>query len=257
MAGGLLLDTNYISKWQRGEAEPPEHNALFASTAALQELYNMQVTNSWEHRYVPHAAAFHDNPSSLNNFRRTPFRFKVSFPAELAEFGYADRYEQGHVDVREIHSRRRMKEFRTLTVAALGSRSSRIVCAHYEFVLRQSIEPILVDEVIAQAAVLLLQDLLAKGINLKADRRNTFNDMLILATALALNLELRTDDKLLFRTAVDHGMEPVSESDGFTTLTPDTEPQEEPAPPSREESKNYINAPWRDQRPGDSKLRAF
>ncbi|MFF5032229.1 type II toxin-antitoxin system VapC family toxin [Nocardia salmonicida] len=265
MSDALLLDTNFISQWQRGVVSAPAAETLLVSTATLQELYNMQSPDSWKYRYAP--PPFKDGPphfrfqvglapflkEHVGRIRRgqawLPSRdsFLVNFPSELSGYGFTDQREQAHNLVAQLHTWP-AKPFLKVVVSTIFDKAiARIVGDHYEFVVSARIEPIPASPAIAEKAVILLSELVSSGINVKANPRNTFNDMLILATALIYDLELRTNDKLLFRMALKSGMKRTDRSDGFVTLSP-VEFDTNKRPP--EESKGYVNAPWRATRIG-------
>lgn len=273
MTHGLLLDTNFISQWQRQLVSAPESENLFASTATLQELYNMQEPNSWRYRYALPRQPTHQHFQTADpNFSRylkehadlirkgkawlpSQDQFLVHFPAYLAEYGFVDQREQAHNLVAELSNWPAQSLLKTVASIALGKPAAHHVCNHYQFVVESGIKPIPASSTIAEYAVELLDKLIRSGVNVKANPRNTFNDMIILATALSYDLELRTGDKLLFRAALRFGMSRVKNSEGFATLTPVHQESDRRTP---EESKGYINAPWRTGRAGiDGIYRTF
>ena len=260
MPDGLLLDTNFISQWQRGIVSAPDSTNLLASTTTLQEIYNMQDPGSWGYRYVPPYRLAFDSTEEFEQ-KLMPYlkshtsrirkgqawlpskdSFLVNYPSHLAHYGFIGQREQAHNLVAGIHEWPAKPFLKFVGSIVLGKPAARRVCSHYDFVLETEIKAVPASPAIAEKAVQLLDDLVASGVNVKANPRNTFNDMIILATALTNSVELRTDDKLLLRTALKSGMRRVDKSDGFVTLAPSTSNIDRRAPA---ESKGYINAPWR------------
>ncbi|MGW4123987.1 hypothetical protein [Nocardia sp. NPDC004711] len=92
----------------------------------------------------------------------------------------------------------------------------------------------------------LLREVLGACTNLERHRRNSFNDMLILATALRWGLEFNTDDRLLLELALRAEMIQTSCPSG---RQPETSVHTTGKSCSLE-SKRYINSRWRTRRPG-------
>ncbi|MFE3280109.1 hypothetical protein [Nocardia sp. NPDC059239] len=72
-------------------------------------------------------------------------------------------------------------------------------------------------------------------------RRNSFNDLLILATALRWGLAFKTDDRLLLELALRAGMIQTSYTSGVASLRP---PVDTTGTSGSLESPRYINSRW-------------
>ncbi|WP_040801928.1 hypothetical protein [Nocardia higoensis] len=261
ISNGILLDTNYLSKWQQGGIDRPGQDKLAVSTTALQELYGMQATTGWGYRYLlprmsgARRAARVSSPADLERHRsriqqgvawkNTTDRLVVDFPVELSRYGFVTTYEKSHHALAELQTAGATDILHTVATWAVGRDIGRIVEERSEFVARAGIEPIPLTERDIDTAVALLRDFLATGNNLKRHRRNSFNDLLILATALRRGMGLATDDRLLLELALRAGLTETDEVEGFTTLAPAV--RYDP-PRGSGESKRYVNAAWRSRR---------
>ncbi|MER8817208.1 hypothetical protein NKJ36_24980 [Mesorhizobium sp. M0142] len=80
--------------------------------------------------------------------------------------------------------------------------------------------------------------------NVKANFRNSVNDMMILATAIALSERLLTDENLLTRFAAAQREAPLRELDeGVIEIDFERHPGQ--AQPPRPRARGYINRGWR------------
>jgi len=260
-SNGILLDTNYLSRWQQGGIDQPAAGRLAVSTTALQELYGMQASTGWGYRYLlprvtgSRRAARVPSPADLERdrariqqgaaWRDSTDRLVVDFPVELAGYGFVTTYEKSHHALAELQIAGATDILHTVATWAVGRDMGRIVEERSEFVARAGIEPIPLTERDIDTAVDLLREFLAAGNNLKRHRRNSFNDLLILATALRRGMGLATDDRLLLELALRAGLTETDEVAGFTTLAPAVR-YDPPRPHA--ESKRYVNATWRSRR---------
>lgn len=217
----------------------------------------MQSSDGWNYRYLPVRRRILGMPLQHGPHRpgRRRFlagkndRFVVSFPAGLAEYGFSNEFEQGHRAVSLIHTDP-TKAVLAPNPDELSKLSARHVIEHYDFVLARKIKPVVVDEEIARRAIVYLRDFIESGNNVKSRPRNTFNDMLILATASFYKLHLRTEDRLLDKLYDKHGLKVTDRSDGFVTLTP-SELEANEVPIVKERPLRYLNSQWRSKRSGN------
>ncbi|MGW4482015.1 hypothetical protein [Rhodococcus triatomae] len=255
----LLVDTNYISAWREGSVDPPDASVVYTSTTTLQELYNMQTGNGWEYRYqVPLGLAFGavDDIADIRRFVRAhrgrfgtsritrgnlPYAFTVRLPVDLAFHDEEYVTEFCHPHLVRLQKSGGTDSIRVLATEALGRSRAKPVVDSFIFVAEQNIEPIAADEKTGETAVILLRLMKRMGINYKKNPRNTFNDLLILATAIDYGLDLRTNDKVLMRLAESHGRSVTAPSGDFATLAA---PSEAPKK-STNEIGGYVNSQWR------------
>ncbi|MFJ2664146.1 hypothetical protein ACIO14_07345 [Nocardia fluminea] len=266
MPGRLLLDTNYISMWQRQRVEPPVDDELFVSSTTLQELYNMQNLDDWGYQYLPikHSRHFEElfsAPRYIKMKRRnhkwrrrllagSDDRFIVSFPVDMQDYGFFDHIQQGHKVTALIHNEPHKASLAPDSYV-LSKGNIRHVVDHFDFVTENQMKALVVDERIGVRAVEYLGAFLELGYKPKGNPRNTFNDLLILATAAINETGLRTEDKLLDRLYETLGLKVHDRSDGFVTVALE-EPEIETAS-IKDDVPRYINSQWRSQSPGDAK----
>lgn len=261
--GGLLLDTNYVSAWREGTTEPPSATAdIYVSTATLQELYNMQSGEGWAYRYlIPTSFAF-GHTGLLMRYRtyaRTHSKLRnqilggnssvglaVHLPVELGFHDEEYVRERGHPHLVQLHRLGSVDPIRELAREALGKATAKHVIANYKFITNHRIEPLAVDAVTVDTAISLLRLMKKLGINYKKNPRNTFNDLLILATAFEYGLSLRTNDKVLKRLALENGRSSIQPKLDFSTMAP---PTPEPVQHKANEINGYVNGRWRELPP--------
>ena len=259
---GVLLDTNFISAWRAGRVTPPTAvGPLYISTTALQELYNMQGREGWEYAYtVPmttmqkaplpllaaqaaHFRAFlrrHPSDHITRRMKRWTDSFSITLPVYFAAQVHVS--ELCHSTLARIHKKNAAYIIRETAQLTVGKNIAELAMDNYYFLVEQQVQPIPADDTIGELAVRLLKDFLASGTTAKGKPRNTFNDLMILATALNYGLDLLTDDKLLKRLAVDHGMRVSVESMGFFNLT---EQPDNASTTPKNEIGGYVNSQWR------------
>ncbi|MET8429815.1 hypothetical protein [Nocardia sp. NPDC004860] len=129
---------------------------------------------------------------------------------------------------------------------AIDRNIGRIVGVRARFLSDVEVAPLPLTMSEITIAVDLLQEVLRARINLEQHRRNSFNDLLILATALRWGLRLKTGDRLLLELALRAGMIQTDDASGVASLIP---PAATAGTPPSYESKRYINSRWRARRP--------
>ncbi|MFE3229530.1 hypothetical protein [Nocardia sp. NPDC059228] len=262
MVDGVLLDTNFLSLWHSGSCEAPEPGAYYASTTTLQELYSMQAPQGWGYRYLlPSLARDHlwglpDVNHLVELYRgrilkgqagmaRTD-KLLINFPASLAGHGFAAYLEKSHQAVANVQNARAFGLIEGMASVAIDRNIGRIVGVRARFLSDVEVAPLPLTMSEITIAVDLLQEVLRARINLKQHRRNSFNDLLILATALRWGLRLKTGDRLLLELALRAGMIQTDDASGVASLIP---PAATAGTPPSYESKRYINSRWRARRP--------
>ncbi|MEV0104456.1 hypothetical protein, partial [Nocardia sp. NPDC050789] len=232
-----------------------------ASTTTLQELYSMQSLQGWGYRYLlptlarQHLGGLSDAEHLVEVHRahvlegragrtRTD-KLLINFPARLASHGFAAYVEKSHQALANAQNARAFGLIEAVASVAIDRSIGRVVGVRARFLGDAEVAPLPLTMSEVAIAVDLLQEVLRAGVNLKRNRRNSFNDLLILATALRWGLRLRTGDRLLLELAVRAGMIPTDDADGVVSLMP---PDAIAGAPDSPESKRYINTRWRARR---------
>ena len=166
--------------------------------------------------------------------------FVVTLPVDFAAQVYVS--ELCHSTLALVHKKNAAHVLRETAQFMVGRDIAGLAMDNYYFLVEQQVQPIPADDTIGELAVRLLKDFLSSGTTAKGKPRNTFNDLMILATALNYGLDLLTDDKLLKRLAVDHGMRVSVESMGFFNLT---EQPDNASTTPKNEIGGYVNSQWR------------
>lgn len=257
---GLLVDTNFVSAWREARIEPPScETTVYVSTATLQELYNMQSGEGWGYRYLIPPFVYYgpgftvryreyirtrrarrENIGVLRGDSSVGFALRLPDDASFHDEEYV--MECCHAQLVRLHKSGNSEPIEELARQALGRNISKCVKANFEFITEQRMEPILVDERIADLAVSLLRSMRNLAINYKARPRNTFNDLLILATALDYGLDLRTNDKVLKRISAENGLSVLHPREEFSLVTSPTPSR---PPKNSRELNGYVNGQWR------------
>ncbi|WP_275464854.1 hypothetical protein [Streptomyces noursei] len=234
------------------QVEKSISNSFITSTVA-QEFLRVRNTETGDARYFTPAThkfsplaieaylagrkLFLDRPSDRPLFKGLTdtliMDFNNEFPSVL---------EYGHIGIADLLNTG-MQGIFSESVNHLPKRERKDLVRKFRFLVDQGVKCIPVGQAHIPLAFDLIKRLIGRGSNLKADFRNSLNDMLILGAAIANNADLWTKDKPLAQFIEEEGLSQVkSRRDHYEITFNATE--NEPSRASRE-SKGYINTGWR------------
>jgi len=129
------------------------------------------------------------------------------------------------------------------SIRSLEKGQQRNIRENFNFLLANEIHCVSLTPAIVEDAYQLLWDFRNSGHNLKAAFRNSWNDILILATARSRGGHLMSDDSELNRFAAS-SLQDLGGVNGLVEITLDAPAKRTPRKQSRE-SKGYTNRGWR------------
>ncbi|MFE0642802.1 hypothetical protein ACFW2Y_14485 [Streptomyces sp. NPDC058877] len=149
--------------------------------------------------------------------------------------------EYGHIMMGWL-IRNQREDIYARRVSHLPRQEQRALRKSFAFILEQDIRCVSLDSKKAQKGVdLLFAYSRTEGSNLKGDFRNSFNDMLILGTAMDLGYDLVTEDRELWKFS--RRMLPITcELDG--QLVRLKTQREQGGRQHSQESRGYVNRSW-------------
>lgn len=252
----LLLDTNLLSHDWVKEHAASLPGPLFTSSVSAQELLGMQKPDSEvAYRYALPAL----NERMHGPSRVMPPELLVRWISEHARkqpvSKQADRLvvprsrlqpeslQLGHAAVAVAHQGGYDGLLRAYASRGLHRRMLKPVLGKWEFLRREIVGLIPLDDEIAAKGAALADLFVDAKFHVKGTKRNTMNDMLVAATSCITGLPLATDDAQLGRFYRTLGWS-AQEHGSVIVLTPsplDLAPAEHRVP--RAESRGFINRP--------------
>lgn len=248
----VILDTQVVSFAKKGILPLPSGFSITSTVA--QEFLRVREKSTGGARYFtpppqglsPDGRANYlagrsihggDRPSNRPLFKKVTDKVVMDFNNE-----YPSVVEYGHLGISHlINTANRGIYIESITHLPKHERKNLI--ENFEFLADHRAECIPVDSDCVSIAFFWLREMVSTGMNLKADFRNSLNDMLILATARSKRLNLWTMDELLAQFAREHDVSEVASQGDFYELAF----SDVPGPERREsrESKGYRNTGWR------------
>lgn len=236
----MFLDTQIISNTKKGKFTESIRGAYISSIVASELLLVYSEKRTSARYYVPIVNSVHgfmhsvrrDHPPPKRCTDQIIFDFANDFEP-LIEFGsYAVSKLVNEGDFRLLRS----------SIAGLDSKFQRIIREDFEFLIDNSITCYPVRASAIRIAHRLLASFQSSGEVFRGAFRNTWNDLLILATAWDHNATLRSKDSQLNRLAGSQfGLMVEIHEGGLLIRFPATNPAEDS---KSQESKEYINRGW-------------
>lgn len=240
----FLIDTQLLSSAWSADRPLADH---YISSVIAKEFLEMYQSESprLDKYYVPvltHSAysEFGISVGSKEFRERNPSRnrcdkFSVSFASDRPEI-----IEYGSKAIALTINQGRFQAYRWATQHLSKAMRQRIR-SRFDYIVKNRIvcSPLIAP--VVHIALELLWDF-SQAHNVKKDFRNSFNDMLILATSKHYDIPLLTNDTLLARFAVDKYKGRLQVNDEAAVVD---FPRESVGRVVRKESKGYINHGWR------------
>lgn len=239
-----ILDTQIISYAAKGRFEAEIHGRWITSTTANEFLLVQGTAPNKANYYVP-------LPNRLNHPAHTEEAFsprrdhpfsKFSTDQLIIDFGneYPVFVEHGNFAITEVINTQHKLLFNQ-SIRFLTKEKVKLLRRRFDFILSQDIKCMPVTREVVQSALNLFNLFTSKH-NPKNNIRNTVNDVLILATAMANSRILVTKDNLLSRFAAEYYEADVQSQGEVVKLAFDE--IDVANKKKNSESKGYINRGW-------------
>jgi predicted nucleic acid-binding protein len=236
-----FADTQVLIGALQFGALPALRHCSIASIAAS-ELLGMQgrsatranyyiplVRNSEAGAYAVSAKRRRDHPFSRIRTDVVKWDFGTDFPAMI---------EYGNIAVSDLINRRSVGLFDD-AIAFMSKEKRKALRRKFDLLMDLEVECVPLSRSAARTALRLLQEFTVQY-DVKAEFRNTWNDMLIAAAAIDAGADLITLDKLLARYLAQQYSEQCStHGDQLRLAFP-----KESVPVSLRESKQFVNRGW-------------
>lgn len=247
-ANAKILDTQVISYGFRGRQNLPLTGMAISSITANEFLLVQNPNPAQANYYVPLLSRLHfpESPdgSALGNLRMRrehPFRKTIT---DQVTFEFNNEFpsiiEYGNVAIALLINERFAPLFYE-TINFLDSAKKKTIRKRFDFLLENEITCRPLTKTAVVTGMELLEAFRTKH-NLKANFRNSLNDMLVFATAIDASAELVTADKLLARFAAEYLSSPSQEAGDLATVDFRARATQESR--KSKESKGYINKSW-------------
>jgi|SanBayMetagenome_1026888.scaffolds.fasta_scaffold00786_2 predicted nucleic acid-binding protein len=239
-----ILDTNIISYASKGDQKYlVEGEAISSITAS--EFLEIQSSNPRRaNYYVPILSANHrsclpfssmlsrrDRPYSKSTTDSVVFSFSADYPSLIEYSNLAISLAINNQDSQLFYS----------SIRTLSKEKHKVIKGRFDFILRHHISCIpLNQDIISNAHELLSK--FKQSHNLKDNFRNSWNDVMILSTAMVSSTTLVTKDTELNRFAAS-AYPCKCKTDGDTVIL-DFSIGEKREAVSKQDSKGYINRGW-------------
>lgn len=250
---GVLIDTNvFVSSWT--DAEPlVSASRRFTSSVVLQELFLAQLGQGGYSYALPSLRShmhMHRQFLGMSTFLSRHAKARpVSGSADKIILDFAgdlpSRLERGHFTMADAYNSAARPVLQAYS-SVLGKEKSRNVLRRYDALKEMGVQAIPLNVVTAQLGLDLFSQF-GNTHNAKKDKRNTFNDMLILATAMDENIALATYDQELVSFAREVSGREMASIDNVYYSLPVAGRVDSTV---GRESKYFVNNPWRAKRPG-------
>ena len=212
-----IMDTQVISyamkgRWP-GDMEPRDvSHTLISSVTALELLEVRHPDSNKKARYYlypPLVPELTEDDEATREWDRT-HKGRVRLTAKnrtdqvILDFGgdYPVIVEYGHLMIGWLLKRKRIDVY-SRRIAHLDKRERRRLIEIFNYLVDRDLRCLSLDRTTAQVGMdLLRQYETSGGNNLKANFRNSLNDMLILAASINSGVDLLTEDRALWRFAI-------------------------------------------------------
>jgi hypothetical protein len=238
----MFIDTHIVSNFKRGRLTGSVRGASISSVVASELLLVYGKSRTSANYYVPVGAPRHigaslashklDHPFSAHSTDRIVFSFGSDFPP-LLEFG-------SNALAKVINDRN--FELLRQSIAFLEKRHRKIIYEDFSILVENEIHCVPLTPASVRIGYQLLRDFQSLGEPFKTTFRNTWNDLLILATAKFHGEGLLSEDKQLNRVAADCKAECVERGSGLLEVR---FPDRGDKLLERSESKGYVNRGWK------------
>lgn len=247
----MITDTQVLSYYYKGSLVMPSEPVRISSITAAEFLLIQSAQHNranyypilpaWlRHPTAPNALA--SSPRSLFDSRRHAVLGKHRTDQLILDLGPSvpTYVEFGSVAITQLINEGHELLFMA-SIAHLDKPEQKKLLARFRFLQEQSVSCIAVTPLVAEIGLNLLGQFLDRY-QPKENKRNTVNDVLILATAIQNSSELLTEDKLLARFAAEVVDAPVVAQGELLKLDftqPSNYDRRRPL-----ESKGYVNRGW-------------
>ena len=239
------------NRWPDG-AEPQDVSRAVISSATALELLEVQRSGASKkpryYLYPPLVPELNGDDEVVRKWDRGHKRgvglgAKNRTDQVILDFGsdFPVVVEYGHLMVGWLLKNKRVDMY-ARRILHLDKQERRRLIEIFTYLIENDLYCLTLDRITAQIGIdLLRQYATSGGNNLKADFRNSLNDMLILATSINSGIDLLTEDRALWRFAI-HTLNLPSNTKG-PLITLETSSKTTQSTISRE-SKGYINRSW-------------
>lgn len=250
----MITDTQVLSYYYKGSMVMPSEPVRISSITAAEFLLIQSARHNKANYYpilpawlrhptvpnAPHALA--PSPRSLFDSRRHAALGKRRTDQLILDLGPSvpTYVEFGSVAITQLINEGHEPLFMA-SIAHLAKPEQKKLLARFRFLLEQSVSCVAVTPPVAEIGLNLLGQFLDRY-QPKENKRNTVNDVLVLATAIQHSSELLTEDKLLSRFAAEVVDAPVVAQGELLKLDftqPSINDRRRPL-----ESKGYVNRGW-------------
>jgi predicted nucleic acid-binding protein len=241
----MFIDTNIVSNVRKGTLSISTRRASISSVVASELLSMYSGARTAANYYVPVISPLHlmasigsskrDHPFSKRYTDRIVYSFGKDFEP-VVEFGssaIARMVNEQNVDL--------LRQ----SIAFLEKKEQRPIREAFEFLMENEISCVPLTPGTVRNAYHLLGAYRASGANLKADFRNSWNDMLILSTAQENGSRLLTGDGPLSRFAGSVFGRYSKKGPHILEVYLDRTPNDARSKTNSRESKGYVNKGWR------------
>jgi len=239
----IFLDTQIlIGAIQR--QNPSVQNSSISSVVASEFLGTLSADPINANYYIPIVGQRHMLMDFPNRLRRRGHPFsKHHTDSVKMEFGglHPPIIHFGNLAISDIINLRSSALFDS-TISHIAKEKRKTIKKKFSFLLDHNIECI----PFTKSAIIIAQQLLSslkEAQSPKQNFRNSWNDLLIAATAIESAAHLFTNDKLLARQIADHMNAKTIVSENSIAI--DFSAKESQSIRSKRESKGYINQGWR------------
>lgn len=243
-----ILDTQIISYALKGRYGLPLDGKTISAITANEFLMVQGSNLAQANYYVPVLSRFHF-PESTDGISPTsrrlgmdhPFR-KIVTDQVIIDFGneYPTIVEYGNLAISLLINKQVSGIFHD-AIKFLDKQQRKIIRKRFDFLLENKVRCQPLAKTSVRVAMELLQEF-RKEHNLKENFRNSFNDMLILASAIDTSALLITEDSLLNKFASKQFTGAYQIQDGIATI--DFSQDSLATRHKSRESKGYINKSW-------------
>jgi hypothetical protein len=239
----MFIDTNIVSIAMRRTSSIATRRSSISSVTASELLSVYSGRPTAANYYVPVVSPFHLMASIGSSKRDHPFP-KHSTDRIVFSFGgdYEPIVEFGSNAISRLVNEHN-SDLLVQSIAFLDKRQQKFIRAAFEFLIENEIYCVPLSPGIVRIAYHLLGGYRTSGLNLKADFRNSWNDMLILATAQDSDVSLLTGDGPLSRFAGSALGRFEERSSRILEIYFD--PTRSNTKRNNRESKGYVNKGWR------------
>jgi predicted nucleic acid-binding protein len=241
-----FFDTQVVSYAFKGIPTITIHNGAISSIVASEFLLLQGNTPIRANYYIPmprYITSFIDqDPGSVKRlFGKRPFNKRYTDSVTMPfDHKYQTIIQYSNYAIADVINNRRVELF-YMSIQHLKKDKRKTIRKRFQFLLDNELWCLPLNQEIIDQSRILLEEFKEQH-NVKANFRNSWNDMLILATALSSGTELVTKDNELSRFVAERYAQSFRHEDQFINLS--FEKIETPLRRSSRESKGYINRGW-------------